>query len=170
MWPATCCCSLRSSYTRARSIAGKMQCHSWYPSQNSLIHFCPPRLLQLGEKEKPICPLFPILLLAYKIPLCGHRMTILGDNKQVVLGHTYDYVEAAIQLADTRFVNTRCFAWCFFSNKVSYWSIILVEVHLSSNLARHTNKDEESSAVVVSHSVMYLYSNQSLASVCNHGT
>ena len=46
----------------------------------------------------------------------------------VIVGHTYDDVEVAIQLwLLLTFSNTRCFAWL---------AIILVEIHLVSNLAR----------------------------------
>jgi hypothetical protein len=69
--------------------------------------------------------------------LCGRRAAILGENNRVVLGHTYDDVEVAIQVrvaATGTFIN-RCFAWCFFST--IELAIFLVEIHLFSNLARH---------------------------------
>ena len=75
---------------------------------------------------------------AYKMRgLCGRRAAILGENNRVVLGHTYDDVEVAIQVrvaATGTFIN-RCFAWCFFST--IELAIFLVEIHLFSNLARH---------------------------------
>ena len=57
---------------------------------------------------------------AYQIRFCGHRM--------VIVGHTYDDVEVAIQLwLLLTFSNTLCFAWL---------AIMLFEIHLVSNLAR----------------------------------
>ena len=88
--------------------------------------------------------------------LCGHRVSILGENNRVVLGHTYDYVEVAIQVhiaATGTFIN-RCFAWCFFST--IELAIVLVEIQTFPPCKRATTLVEQIKTAEKFRDLMYV--------------
>jgi hypothetical protein len=66
---------------------------------------------------------------AFKMRFCGYCI--------VILCHTYDDAEVTIKLRLLpTFFNTLCFAWCL-SLLIYSLGIMLFEIHLVSNLARH---------------------------------